>query len=202
MKESIQQVLNYIEDHISDRLTSDMLAEKACLSPSRFHRVFKKETGATPQKFIEKLRLAKAYAVITQGEGLVQELALSLGYNDYETFSRAFKRQYHYSPDDLKVIAQKVKARTQGQSKVFMVTHDTLEMDVIREKILLRLKEEGIDLNTIEQRHAVMITPIDLSEEGDEGELVKNKYLLSKGGRLWEELVTDLIPKPGKEDQT
>lgn len=167
-----------------------------------FTEYLKKETGATPQKFIEKLRLAKAYAVITQGEGLVQELALSLGYNDYETFSRAFKRQYHYSPDDLKVIAQKVKAGIQGQSKVFMVTHDTLEKDGIKEKIIARLKEEGIDLNAIEQKHAVMITPIDLSEEGAEGELVKNKYLLSKGERLWEELVTDLIPQPGKEDKT
>ncbi len=200
MRESIQQVLDYIEDHLGESLSSEVLAEKACLSLSRFHRVFRKETGATPQKFIERLRLTKAYDIITQGQGSVQNLAVSLGYNDYETFSRAFKRLHHYSPDDLKTIAQKVKAGIKGQSKIFMVTHDTLEMDVIREKVMERLKEENIDLRDIEQKHAVMIKPIILSEDDEDGELVKNKYLISNGERIWKQLVENLSPENDKEE--
>lgn len=200
MKESIQQVLDFIEDHLSESLSSEVLAEKACLSPSRFHRVFKQETGSTPQKFIEQLRLAKAYDIITQGEGSVQDLAVSLGYNDYETFSRAFKRLHHYSPDDLKAIAQKVKAGIKGQSKIFMVTHDSLEMDAIRDKVIERLKEDNIDLKDIEQKHAVMIKPIILSEEGEDGELVKNKYLLSNGERIWKQLIENLQSQNDQKD--
>lgn len=200
MREVIQQVLDFIEDHLSDPLSSEVLAQKACLSLSRFHRVFKKETGTTPQKFIEKLRLTKAYEVITQGEGSIQDLAVSLGYNDYETFSRAFKRLHHYSPDDLKTIAQKVKGGIDGQSKVFMVTHDTLEMDAIREKVMERLKEENIDLNDIAMHHAIMIKPVVLAEDGEDGELVRNKYLLSSDERIWKQLVTDIQPDNKKEE--
>ncbi|GAB5522148.1 MAG: hypothetical protein Roseis2KO_00200 [Roseivirga sp.] len=199
MRESIQQVLDFIEDHLSEPLSSEKLAEKACLSPSRFHRVFKKETGATPQKFIEKLRLTKAYEVITQGEGSIQDLAITLGYNDYETFSRAFKRLHHYSPDDLKTIAQKVKAGIDGQSRVFMVTHDTLEMDAIREKVMQRLKEENIDLKDIAMHHAIMIKPVVLSKDGEDGELVRNKYLLNSGERIWKQLITDIHPENEEE---
>ncbi len=200
MRETIQKVLDFIEDHLSEQLSSEKLAEKACLSPSRFHRVFKKDTGTTPQKFIEQLRLTKAYEVITQGEGSVQDLAVALGYNDYETFSRAFKRLHHYSPDDLKTIAQKVKAGIDGQSKVFMVTHDTLEMDAIREKVMERLKEENIDLNNIATQHAIMIKPVVLAKDGEDGELVRNKYLLSNGERIWKQLVADIHPENEKEN--
>lgn len=200
MRESIQQVLDFIEDHLSEQLSSEKLAEMACLSPSRFHRVFKKETGATPQKFIEKLRLTRAYEVITQGEGSVQDLAVTLGYNDYETFSRAFKRLHHYSPDDLKTLAQKVKAGIEGESKIFMVTHDTLDMEGIREKIIKRLREENINLTDIEVSNAIMIKPIVLSGEKEEGELVRNKYHLSSGERIWQHLITG-IESDEKEDK-
>ena len=55
MDNRIKKVLNYIEDNLSLSADLSELAAIACLSPSQFHRVFKKETNYTPFQFIEKI---------------------------------------------------------------------------------------------------------------------------------------------------
>lgn len=198
MRESIRKVLNYIEDHLGERLSSNRLATIACLSPSRFHRVFRQDIGDTPQKFIERLRLAKAYSQVTSGEGAVQDLAISLGYNDYETFSRAFKRQYHFAPQDLKLIAQKTKSTISGPSQLFVITSEEMDPEEIKKKIRQRLEEEGVDLGDINQGAAVMVQPITVEGlDMAQGEVIHNKYHMSSGERFWKQLVADLKkPKP------
>jgi len=199
MRDQLRHVLQYIEQHLGQPLSSEELAREACLSVSRFHRVFKAEVGATPKKFIEKMRLAKAHELLAKGEGAVQDLAIELGYNDYETFSRAFKRQYHFSPDDLKAIAIKTKSVIEGESKLFVITAEDLNPETLRQKMIEKLEEEGIDLNDIEHSKALMIQHLDLSPNPDsESELIKNKYVVSSGVPLWEQLINDLIKPSDK----
>lgn len=194
MRDKLRHVLQYIEQHLGQPLGSEELAREACLSVSRFHRVFKEEVGVTPKKFIEKMRLAKAHELLTQGEGAVQDLAIQLGYNDYETFSRAFKRQYLFSPDDLKAIAIKTKSVIEGESKLFVISADDLNPETLRQKMIEKLEEEGIDLNDIEHSKALMFQHLDLSPNpGPDSELIRNKFVVSSGVPLWEQLIEDLI---------
>lgn len=196
MREKLRHVLQFIEQHLGQPLTSEELAKEACLSVSRFHRVFKEETGSSPRKFIENMRLAKAHEQLAQGGGSVQELAIELGYNDYETFSRAFKRKYHFSPDDLKAIAIKTKSVLEGESKLFVISAEELDAESFKQKVIERLEEEGIDVNDIEHSAALMIQHLDLNPNPENGaELIKNKYVISSGASFWEEMVADLLKK-------
>ena len=196
MRDKLQHVLSYIEENLAQPLNAELLATEACLSVSHFQRVFKKEVGTTPKRFIDELRLAKAYELLTQGEGAVQDLTVLLGYNDYETFSRAFKRRYHFSPDDLKAIAQKTKDAIEGESKLFVITTEDYDPETIRKKIIERLNEAGVDINDIEHSKALMIQPIDLAPApASDTDLIKNKYVISSGVSLWEKLVADLVKK-------
>ena len=96
MDKRIKTVLDYIEDHLDRDLPLSKLSKIACLSPSQFHRIFKKATGSTPFQFIEKIKMDKAYRLITCGQATVYELTEQLNYNDYETFSRAFQKTLQF----------------------------------------------------------------------------------------------------------
>ena len=109
MDKRIENTLNYIEDNLSSALKLDELSKIACLSTSQFNRLFKQETQQTAFKFIEEMKMAKAYELIGEGQIMIHELALHLGYKDYETLTRAFKKYYFVSPDDLKSIINRVK---------------------------------------------------------------------------------------------
>ena len=105
MDHRIAKVLDFLEDHLSAKIRIDELADIACMSVSQFHRKFKDETGRTPFKFCEEHKISKAYQLILAENSTAHDLAFKLGYSDYETFSRAFKKYYFLAPDDLKSIA-------------------------------------------------------------------------------------------------
>ena len=117
MDSRIKSVLDQIEDNLGTDLDLASLAKIACLSASRFHRLFKKETGLTPFKFLEELKMEKAHELLLKGDVLVSEIADALNYNDYETFTRAYKKYYGLSPDDLKSIASSVRLQINPQTE-------------------------------------------------------------------------------------
>ena len=92
MEDRIKKVLDYIEENLGHSLELKDLAAVACLSPSQFHRQFKRQTGRTPFKFVEEMRMNKAYQLILEEGWMIHELSDQFGYKDYETFSRAFKK--------------------------------------------------------------------------------------------------------------
>ena len=132
MEDRIKDVLNYIEENLGTSLKLNDLAAIACLSPSQFHRQFKRQTGRTPFKFVEELKMNKAYQMIIQGQWMVHELSDEFGYRDYETFSRAFKKYFHFSPDDLKAIVEGVKANVDqgGEYQLMILTLDNSTKDI------------------------------------------------------------------------
>jgi uncharacterized protein YbjT (DUF2867 family)/AraC-like DNA-binding protein len=68
------------------------LAELACLSPRQFTRVFRAETGLSPAKAIENLRLEAARFMLEQGRLSVEEIARATGFGDRERMRRSFLR--------------------------------------------------------------------------------------------------------------
>ena len=65
MDARIEKVIRYLEDHIESDFSVGMLADFACLSPHYFFRLFRKETGYPPHKFITHLKMKNAYRMIT-----------------------------------------------------------------------------------------------------------------------------------------
>jgi len=94
----IQMLLTYIRKHIGSRLEIDKLADMACMSKDHFIRLFKQETGETPNVFITKRKLEKAELTLVTTSLPVKRIADSLGYDDYSYFNRIFKKNSGMTP--------------------------------------------------------------------------------------------------------
>lgn len=94
-----EQVVSYIEDHYSEKISLDQIAENMYLSPFYISRIFKGETGNTPIRHLINLRLEKAKELLEGGyQGSIQEVAALVGYDDAYHFSKLFKKRYGISP--------------------------------------------------------------------------------------------------------
>src|SRR6266403_2942669 len=76
----VQMALAYARKNLREPLTLGKLAEAACLSPRQFTRVFRAETGQSPAKAIENLRLEAARFMLEQGRLPVEEIAKETGF--------------------------------------------------------------------------------------------------------------------------
>ncbi len=190
MDERISRSLDHIEEHLHESLKLEDLARVACLSPSQFHRLFKLETGSTPFKFIEALKLKKAYHILLEGNATVQQLAVDLGYNDYETFSRAFKRTYNFSPDDFQSIFAKLDETYQVRKMdgIVLATVETDNEDELLAKLQEIVVQYGIDKDDL--RASKIFQILKKSDNSNENHLfVKNKYEIKEGEKIWKSLI-------------
>jgi transcriptional regulator GlxA family with amidase domain len=94
----VQHVLDYVHSHLDADLAIDRLAEIACLSVRQFSRLFATETGVTPARAIENLRLEKARFLLEQGRLPIEEVAVATGFGDRERMRRSFLRSYGQTP--------------------------------------------------------------------------------------------------------
>lgn len=95
----INEVVCYINDHLSDDLTLDRLADACYISKSHLAHQFKTYTGLTLYQFIIKKRVTVARNLIRAGEP-VMEACIKCGFNDYSNFLKAFKREFGRSPKE------------------------------------------------------------------------------------------------------
>lgn len=93
------EILQYVNDHLSDNLGIDKIAETFFVSKYYMMRQFKQETGYTLGNYISRKRLLLARELITSGVPSTQA-CFDCGYKDYSTFSRAYKRLFSESPRD------------------------------------------------------------------------------------------------------
>ncbi|MFM0215278.1 MULTISPECIES: GlxA family transcriptional regulator [Paraburkholderia] len=94
----IQSALNYARENLSRPLTVDELADKANLSPRQFSRVFTLETGQSPARAIESLRLEAARLMIEQSRHPLDVIAKETGFRDRRHLREAFIRGFGVPP--------------------------------------------------------------------------------------------------------
>lgn len=99
----VEQIVNYFEDHYSEKISLDQIAENMYLSPFYISKIFKSETGDTPIRHLINIRLEKAKELLESGwGGSIQEAAARVGYDDAYHFSKLFKKRYGVSPSQVK----------------------------------------------------------------------------------------------------
>lgn len=95
----VEQMLSFFEDHYSEKISLDQVAENMYLSPFYISKIFKSETGATPIRHLINIRLEKAKELLEKGEiTSIQAVATAVGYDDAYHFSKLFKKRYGVSP--------------------------------------------------------------------------------------------------------
>lgn len=95
----IDEAMRYINNHLSEELSVDFLAGKCYLSRYYFMRRFKESTGYTVHNYICQKRLTAAAELMEEGTG-VTEAAMSVGFSEYSSFLRAFKKLYKLTPSE------------------------------------------------------------------------------------------------------
>lgn len=87
----------WMRAHLKDDLSVERLAARAGMSARTFARAYAAETGVTPAKAVERLRVETARAMLQRG-GALQEIAVKAGFHDPERMRRAFVRLYGAPP--------------------------------------------------------------------------------------------------------
>ncbi|WP_233237051.1 GlxA family transcriptional regulator [Bordetella sp. LUAb4] len=101
----IRTVLAYMREHLGETLSTEKLAAVACLSPRQFGRAFLAETGETPAKAVERLRVEIARPRVERGGEPIERIAQSVGFIDPERMRRAFVRLLGHPPQSIRRMA-------------------------------------------------------------------------------------------------
>lgn len=89
---SILKVVEYLHDNYDQDFTNEELLNIANLSPYYFIRLFKKETGRTPQKYLVELKIDKAKELLSLSDYSVTEICFLCGFSEHSHFSKVFKK--------------------------------------------------------------------------------------------------------------
>jgi len=102
----IQTALDYAKRNLRSALSVEDLAEAAHLSPRQFSRAFRAETGQSPAKAVEHLRVEAARLMMEQTRHPIDVVAAETGFADRERMRRAFLRAFGQPPQAIRRTAR------------------------------------------------------------------------------------------------
>jgi transcriptional regulator GlxA family with amidase domain len=98
----IRIALSFARDHMQESLLIERLADVAHLRVRQFGRAFRQETGETPAKAVERLRVEAARTRLQDGSEPIEQIAHAVGFTDRERMRRAFVNLYGMPPQAIR----------------------------------------------------------------------------------------------------
>ena len=99
-REPLRDLQQWITEHPEGDLSVEALAARARLSPRHFARAFQAETGTTPGRYVDRVRLEHARRLLEETSRGVEEVARAAGYGTSEAMRRAFTKALGTAPAD------------------------------------------------------------------------------------------------------
>ncbi|MFC7526801.1 GyrI-like domain-containing protein [Parapedobacter sp. GCM10030251] len=122
MLNELNRVIDYIEDHMTDELSLESIAEYAGIHDFHFRKIFFYLSGHTLNEYIKNRKLSEANKDLLAGER-VTDVAFKYGYQSMDGFTRAFKKWSGFLPSD--VIKKKTRKTFPKLSFIITVTGGT-----------------------------------------------------------------------------
>jgi transcriptional regulator GlxA family with amidase domain len=94
----IKKLRPWLMEHIASEIKVELMAEQVNMSPRNFARVFLNDTGLTPAKFIEKLRIEAARKYLEDTSLSIEQIAVKCGLGSMISMRRIFMRHLEISP--------------------------------------------------------------------------------------------------------
>ncbi len=101
----VQNALTYARENLATDLSVEVLADAARLSPRQFSRVFREETGQSPAKAVERLRVEAARLMMETSRHPIEVIARETGFGDRERMRQAFLRAFGQPPQAIQRIS-------------------------------------------------------------------------------------------------
>lgn len=96
--EEFASILDYVDQHLTEPLTTEEICTKFGYSKSYFCRLFKARTGFSFLNYCRTARLERAKVLLKEKELSANDVAIKCGFRNYSYFSRTFKKHYSISP--------------------------------------------------------------------------------------------------------
>jgi transcriptional regulator GlxA family with amidase domain len=97
-REPLRELQSWVISHPHSDLSVESLAKRAHMSPRNFHRVFLREVGMTPGRFVERARVEAARRLLEETSRGVSDVAARAGFGSAETLRVAFHRNLGVNP--------------------------------------------------------------------------------------------------------
>ena len=98
----LADAFRFFEFHLSTPLKLSAVAEALHVTPNYLNRLFLKELGMPPKRYLIEQRMHLAYTLLSSTELTVQEISLKCGYRNQFAFSREFRLKYGRSPSEIR----------------------------------------------------------------------------------------------------
>ncbi|MDE6426306.1 MAG: AraC family transcriptional regulator [Ruminococcus sp.] len=130
----IQNALNYIENHITDKLDYEEISEQAYCSVFYFQRIFNALCGMTIGEYIRKRRLTLAGSELYSEKSKVIDVALKYGYESPESFTRAFVKFHGITPSEARRNGSSLKSFSRLSVKIILKGGNTMNYSIVEKK--------------------------------------------------------------------
>ncbi|WP_370674092.1 GlxA family transcriptional regulator [Pleomorphomonas sp. PLEO] len=95
-------LFDWMRANLAERLTVERLAERMAMSPRNFSRSFRKVSGISPAKAVERIRLEAARERVESSREPIEQIARATGFRDPERMRRAFLRSFGQPPQAIR----------------------------------------------------------------------------------------------------
>lgn len=98
----ISTVISHIESNFADEISIDELSDTLCINKHYFCRLFKAYTGKTLTEYTHAIRIREAVGLLKEADASITEIAMKVGFNDVNYFTRVFKHHTNMTPSKLR----------------------------------------------------------------------------------------------------
>jgi AraC family transcriptional regulator of arabinose operon len=98
--ERVRRAADLVHSHFAEPLSVAALASAVGLSPSRFAHLFRQETGVSPARYVEEVRLERAQLLLLRTDMPIKQIAPLVGFEDPYYFSTRFRRRFGRPPTE------------------------------------------------------------------------------------------------------
>ncbi len=96
----VGRTLQYIADHVYDRLSVEIVAKETGVSASHLTALFRRQMSISPGEYIRRVKLEESKSLIREGKMNFSQIAAALQYSTIHHFSRQFKENFGISPSE------------------------------------------------------------------------------------------------------
>ncbi len=138
----MRRIMNYIDEHYSQKLLLSDIAEEENLTLSYLSHFFKNSFGMPFQTYLLNMRCEKARRLLLLTELPLLDICISCGFSDMKYFNRGFYKQYGYLPRDYRTLFEQEKLHIQQDT--MLTTQDLLSPNASLAMLSRYLPDEGI----------------------------------------------------------